>query len=138
MSKRKGIDLCDFDRMSKEAVMAFWGNREKARQKQIEAAITDQGERAGVTSGKNMDGFVALIKDLTEANGLPHADIHLKRALLTLPGYFRSTKLKPTCEQPVHPMTLLTSTNEPNVATTPSDYQSNGIRPIRASGMIET
>lgn len=117
MSKRKGIDLCDFDRMSKEAVMAFWGNREKARQKQIE---------------------VALIKDLTEANGLPHADIHLKRALLTLPGYFRPTKLKPTCEQPVHPMTLLTSTNEPNVATTPSDYQSNGIRPIRASGMIET
>lgn len=93
MSKRKGIDLCDFDRMSKEAVMAFWGNREKARQKQIEAGITDQGERAGVTSGKNMDGFVAPIKDLTEANGLPHADIHLKRALLTLPGYFRPTKL---------------------------------------------
>lgn len=29
--------------------MAFWGNREKARQKQIEAGKADQGERAGVT-----------------------------------------------------------------------------------------
>ena len=88
-----GIDLSNYDRKAKESVMAFWGNREKARQKQIEAGIADQGERAGVTGGKNMDGFVSLIKDLTDANGLAHASIHLKRALLTLPGYFRPTKL---------------------------------------------
>lgn len=73
--------------------MAFWGNREKARQKQIEAGKTDQGERAGVTAGKNMDGFLALVIDLVEANGLAHAEIHQQRALLTLPGYFRPTKL---------------------------------------------
>ena len=73
--------------------MAFWGNRDKARQKQVEAGTTDQGERAGVTAGKNMDGFVALVIDLVKANGLAHASIHKQRALLTLPGYFRPTKL---------------------------------------------
>lgn len=73
--------------------MAFWGNREKARQAQIEAGKADQGERAGVTSGKNMDGFLALLIDLVEANGLKGADVHQRRAVLTLPGYFRPTKL---------------------------------------------
>lgn len=73
--------------------MAFWGNREKAKQKQIEAGTVDQGERGGVTGGKNMDGFIALVIDLVNANGLAHASIHQKRALLTLPGYFRPTKL---------------------------------------------
>ena len=73
--------------------MAFWGNRAKAKQKQIEAGKADQGERAGVTAGKNMDGFLALIIDIVEANGLAHAEIHQQRAVLTLPGYFRPTKL---------------------------------------------
>ena len=73
--------------------MAFWGNREAARKKQIEAGKPDQGERAGVTGGKNMDGFIALVLDIVHANGLAHAQIHQKRAVLTLPGYFRPTKL---------------------------------------------
>lgn len=72
--------------------MAFWGNREKARQKQIESGGTDQGERAGVTAGKNMDGFVALIIELVKANGLGHAQLHQTSAVVTLPGYFRPTK----------------------------------------------
>lgn len=87
------LDLVDYEMKARESVMAFWGNREKARQKQIEAGVTDQGERAGVTGGKNMDGFAALIIDLIKANGLPETCIHQKRALLTLPGYFRPTKL---------------------------------------------
>ena len=45
------LDLADYEKKSAEAVMAFWGNREKARQKQIEAGKADQGERAGVTAG---------------------------------------------------------------------------------------
>lgn len=73
--------------------MAFWGNREEAKQKQIEVGKADQGERAGVTGGKNMDGFISLIIDIVKANGLAHAKIHQERAVLTLPGYFRPTKL---------------------------------------------
>ncbi len=87
------LNLADYERQSREAVMAFWGNREKARQKQIEAGKIDAGERAGVTAGKNMDGFIALIIDLVHANGLSHAQIHRDRAVVTLPGYFRPTKL---------------------------------------------
>ena len=34
-----------------------------------------------------------MIIALVKANGLGHADIHLTRALVTLPGYFRPTKL---------------------------------------------
>jgi hypothetical protein len=87
------IDLVNYEEKAREAVQAFWGNREKARQKQIEAGKADQGERAGVTAGKNMDGFIALVVDLVHANGLGHADIHLNRSVVTLPGYFRPTKL---------------------------------------------
>ncbi|MDN5935250.1 MAG: PaeR7I family type II restriction endonuclease [Nitrosospira sp.] len=87
------IDLVDYERKACEAVQAFWGNREKARQKQIEAGAIDQGERAGVTAGKNMDGFIVLVKDIVRANGLDHACIHLNRGVITLPGYFRPTKL---------------------------------------------
>lgn len=87
------LDLVDYERKAKKAVMAFWDSREKAKQKQIESGKSDQGERAGVTSGKNMDGFVSLIIDIIKANGLSHAKIHQERAVLTLPGYFRPTKL---------------------------------------------
>lgn len=87
------IDLVNYEVKAREAVKAFWGNREAARQKQIESGKQDQGERASVTAGKNMDGFLALVKDVVHANGLEHADIHLARRVLTLPGYFRPTKL---------------------------------------------
>lgn len=87
------LDLANYEKKTTDAIKAFWGNREKARKKQLEVGRIDQGERAGVTGGKNLDGFVALILDLVKANGLGHADIHRTRALVTLPGYFRPTKL---------------------------------------------
>jgi len=87
------INLANYDKKTREAIQAFWGNREKARQKQIEAGKVDAGERSSVTGGMNMDGFVALVIDLVKANGLEHADIHRARRVVTLPGYFRPTKL---------------------------------------------
>lgn len=87
------LDLVDYEHKARDAVKAFWGNRQAARQKQIESGKADQGERAGVTAGKNMDGFLALVLDIVRANGLAHAEVHQKRAMLTLPGYFRPTKL---------------------------------------------
>lgn len=87
------LDLADYETKARDAVMAFWGNREKARQKQVEAGVSDQGERAGVTAGKNMDGFIALVCDLVEANGLQNSCVHRQRAVVTLPGFFRPTKL---------------------------------------------
>lgn len=87
------LDLADYEKKTRDSVMAFWGNRDKAAQKQRESGTVDQGTRGSVTAGNNMDGFVALVIDLVKANGLAHASIHQTRAVLTLPGYFRPTKL---------------------------------------------
>lgn len=87
------IDLSDFDSKARDAIQAYWGDRQKARQKQIEAGQIDAGERSGVTAGKNLDGFVSLIADIVECNGLSRNDVHRSRALVTLPGYFRPTKV---------------------------------------------
>ena len=87
------LDLVDYEQKACEAVKAFWGNREAAQQKQRESGNADQGERAGVTAGKNMDGFLALMLDIVKANGLVHAEMYQHRSMLTLPGYFRPTKL---------------------------------------------
>ena len=87
------MDLANYEQRAQEAIKTFWGTREAARLRQIEAGKVDQGERAGVTSGKNMDGFLELVIDLIHLNGLQGAEVHKNRAMLTLPGYFRPTKL---------------------------------------------
>jgi Restriction endonuclease XhoI len=87
------LDLVDYEKKSRKAVKAFWGNRLSATKNQLAAGKTDQGERAGVTAGKNMDGFLSLVIEIVRANGLAHAEIYQNRAMLTLPGYFRPTKL---------------------------------------------
>lgn len=87
------LNLLDYEQKAREAVKAFWGSREAAKQKQIDSGKADQGERAGVTAGKNMDEFLDLVLNIIKANGLEHAEIHQNRAMLTLPGYFRPTKL---------------------------------------------
>lgn len=87
------LNLCNYEQQACAAVKAFWQTRADARQKQQASGKADQGERAGVTGGKNMDGFANLVIDLVRANGLAHAQICQQRAVLTLPGYFRPTKL---------------------------------------------
>lgn len=87
------LDLVEYELKAQKAVKIFWETREAAKQKQIESGKADQGERAGVTGGKNMDGFISIILDIVRANGLAHAEIHLKKSVLTLPGFFRPTKL---------------------------------------------
>jgi hypothetical protein len=87
------LDLTDYDAKARAAVRRFWGDRAKAAQKQGASGRRDQGERAAVTGGKNMDGFVSLVRDLVRANGLEDAEVCQQRRLLTLPGYFRPTKL---------------------------------------------
>lgn len=87
------LDLVNYEQKAREAIKAFWGNREAAKLKQVGSGKADQGERAGVTACKNMDGFLALVRDIIKANGLEHAEIYQNRAMLTLPGYFWPTKV---------------------------------------------
>jgi hypothetical protein len=87
------LNLCDYDNKAREAIKEFWKRRERAKKKQQESGKSDQGERAGVTGGKNMDAFANLAVELVKANGLPNAQVHRQQAVLTLPGFFRPTKL---------------------------------------------
>lgn len=87
------INLSEYDKLAKKAIRAFWENRKQAQQIQTASGKSDQGERSSVTLGKNMDGFLRLITSVVESNGLKSAEIHLERRALTLPGYFRPTKL---------------------------------------------
>lgn len=87
------LELADYENLARKAVQRFWKSRTSARIKQQTNGKPDQGERAGVTAGKNMDGFLDMVTAIVKANGLAHADLHLQRRLLTLPGYFRPTKL---------------------------------------------
>ncbi len=87
------LDLANYKARAQEAVKQFWGNREAALARQIEAGNQDAGARGAVTAGKNMDGFLAITQSLIEANGLGSAKICVQQRVLTLPGFFRPTKL---------------------------------------------
>lgn len=86
------INLNNIEASTARAVQAFWDTRVAAAERQRLHGVVDQGERAGVTGGKNMDGFVTLLADLVAANGLSDAKLHMTRGVTTLPGYFRPTK----------------------------------------------
>ena len=87
------ISLSNFEEQAKQSVKLFWQTRIAASAKQEASGVVDQGERSAVTAGKNMNGFLGLVADIVRDNGLQNADIHLARKVLTLPGYFRPTKL---------------------------------------------
>ncbi|MFV2044761.1 MAG: PaeR7I family type II restriction endonuclease [Anaerolineales bacterium] len=81
----------DFDKLVADAIGFFWGKRDAQAEAQSARRLRDQGARAAVTGGKQMDGFVALLAHLLAANGVPQASIFLDKRL-ELPGYFRPTK----------------------------------------------
>lgn len=68
-----------------EAVSAFW----ETKQKQLSSS-GDNSNRGAVTAGKQLDGFIALLKDIAIQQGVPEACIYVSQAYL--PGYFRSSK----------------------------------------------
>ncbi len=74
------------------AVKHFWVTR--SRQDRAQGRKTgkkDQGSRAAVTGGAQLDGFTELVKALLTENGVPDLTIHRKRNV-ELPGFFRPTK----------------------------------------------
>lgn len=87
------LNLADYEVRAREAVKLFWGNRDAALAKQVASGKKDAGARGAVTAGKNMDGFLDLAQELVKANGLMSAEICVRRRVLTLPGFFRPTKL---------------------------------------------
>lgn len=75
----------------KSAVSHFWTTRQGQAQKQQDAGRADPGARSAVTGGKQMDGFVTLVREMICAAGLSEDCIHTSTSL-ELPGYFRPEK----------------------------------------------
>lgn len=74
-----------------KAVAHYWRTRQRQSKSQQKRGGSDQGARAAVTGGAQMDGFVKLISDLIVKAGMPKACVHLN-SQLELPGYYRPTK----------------------------------------------
>lgn len=84
------IILHDLDHRVGDAVAHYWNtlNNQASRQKTGDA---DRGGRAGVTGGKQMDGFCNLVKQVLVDNDMPEANIFTSQKL-ELPGFFRPSK----------------------------------------------
>ncbi len=87
------FDLAHYEARARDAVKVFWHNRAAAQNKQLEADLPDMGTRGAMTAGKNMDGFLALARMLIEDNGFANVGICTQQRALTLPGFFRPTKI---------------------------------------------
>lgn len=75
-----------------EAVARFWRTRTSQSERQGGASgVRDAGARSAVTGGKQMDGFVDLIRGLLHENGVAEAAVHTDQRL-ELPGWFRPEK----------------------------------------------
>ena len=74
-----------------DAVNYFWLTRNGQINKQQEVGIHDQGNRGAVTGGKQLDGFVNLIRNILIYNNVPKRCIFVDTNL-ELPGFYRPNK----------------------------------------------
>lgn len=76
----------DFDERAAAAVRHFWTTRETTK------GTGQGGTRDAVISGKNMDGFIDLVRHVAVHCGLPPESVITDKRRVILPGYFRATK----------------------------------------------
>ena len=75
----------------KEAVRFFWNTRDGRISRQEANTDRNQDNRGAVTGGKQLDGFLELIKRILIENGISESIIFTNRKL-ELPGYYRPSK----------------------------------------------
>lgn len=75
-----------------DAVRLFWQIRQDQTLSQRQRGRVDQGARAAVTGGRQMDGFVLALLDQLLAVGVEARHIHRQARVAVLPGYYRPTK----------------------------------------------
>jgi hypothetical protein len=74
------------------AVKQFWATRGIQAQNQgAQTGARDAGNRTAVTGGKQLDGFVELIRDYLLECKISRSDIHFGKKV-ELPGWFRAEK----------------------------------------------
>lgn len=82
----------DLDKKLRKAVRHFWGTREtQALAQGAKTGSRDSGARTAVTGGRQMDGFVSLVRDFLCSNGLPKTQVYCEKQI-ELPGWYRPEK----------------------------------------------
>jgi hypothetical protein len=81
----------DLEEKIYKATRFFWNTRTNQIKKQASLNNHDQGNRGAVTGGKQLDGFVDLIKEILILNGVEEQYIHTTSDV-ELPGYYRPNK----------------------------------------------
>ena len=90
----------DFSKHVRKAVRHFWKVRgEQSLQQGSATRNRDQGQRAAVTGGKHLDGFVDLCVKLLVEAGIPEECIYCAKRL-EIPGYFRAEKKRGSAGDP--------------------------------------
>ncbi len=81
----------DMEAGVRNAIRHFWRTRTDQSSRQTIADARDRGSRAAVTGGKQMDGFVRLVRDLLLSSKVPESCIAVDKRI-ELPGWFRAEK----------------------------------------------
>jgi Restriction endonuclease XhoI len=82
----------DLQKRLRRAIKHFWATREaQARKQGSKTGSRDAGARTAVTGGRQMDGFVSLVRDYLCENGLPKAHVYCE-SQIELPGWYRPEK----------------------------------------------
>lgn len=82
--------IADYEPNISSAIRFFWDKRNSQLQQQVASNNSDQGNRGAVTGGKQLDGFLLLLKNICLDIGIPENCVYTKNNIL--PGYFRPTK----------------------------------------------
>jgi hypothetical protein len=77
----------NFDNRIGDAVEAFWSSRSGAS-----VTRSQGGSRDAVVSGKNMDAFAQLVREVAQHCGLPADSVFAGSRDVVLPGFFRASK----------------------------------------------
>ena len=81
----------DMEQRIKDAIRFFWSTRDGQSTRQSASNVHDKGNRGAATGGKQLDGFVELIRQILIANGVNDEHIFCNTKL-ELPGYYRPSK----------------------------------------------
>jgi len=81
----------DIDNKIRHAVQFFWKTRDRQIIRQAANEVRDQGSRGAVTGGKQLDGFLELIREVLIENNVAE-NVIFTNQMLELPGYYRPSK----------------------------------------------
>jgi hypothetical protein len=80
-----------YDSQIREAVRLYWRTRDAQVNNQVARGISDQGARSAMTGGKQMDGFVGIVKEILQDCDISFDEVFYN-SRLELPGYYRPEK----------------------------------------------